>query len=75
MGKKYEKGCKVDWKRLNDRKVEESASVLEETCKILASCTFEQNTLWGKEVRDTLSHTCKLTHVHAHIYIIVNDFV
>ncbi|XWS58520.1 hypothetical protein CRYUN_Cryun08bG0041000 [Craigia yunnanensis] len=47
LGKKYEKDCKVDWKRLNDRKVEESASVLEETCKILASCTFVQNT-WEK---------------------------
>ncbi|XVE90171.1 hypothetical protein DITRI_Ditri20bG0056700 [Diplodiscus trichospermus] len=49
-GKKYDKECKVDWKRLNDRKVEESASVLEQTCKALASSTFEQNTLWGKEM-------------------------
>ncbi|XVF56880.1 hypothetical protein PTKIN_Ptkin06aG0155800 [Pterospermum kingtungense] len=50
-GKKYDhKECKVDWKRLNNTKAEESASVLEETCKILASCTFEQNTPWGKEM-------------------------
>ncbi|XVF06600.1 hypothetical protein REPUB_Repub06bG0063100 [Reevesia pubescens] len=49
-GKKYDKDCKIDWKRLNDGKVEESACVLEETCKVLASCTFEQNTLWGKEM-------------------------
>ncbi|XVF30803.1 hypothetical protein REPUB_Repub16aG0089700 [Reevesia pubescens] len=49
-GKKYDENCKVDRKKLNDRKIEESGSVLEETCKVLASCTFEQNTLWGKEV-------------------------
>ncbi|KAE8684048.1 hypothetical protein F3Y22_tig00111157pilonHSYRG00048 [Hibiscus syriacus] len=29
--------------------VEESASLLEETSKLLASCTFEHNTPWGKE--------------------------
>ncbi|XVE62580.1 hypothetical protein DITRI_Ditri06bG0129600 [Diplodiscus trichospermus] len=50
LGKKYDKNCKVDWKSLDHRKVEESANVLEETCKILASCTFEQNTQWGKEM-------------------------
>ncbi|XVF56879.1 hypothetical protein PTKIN_Ptkin06aG0155700 [Pterospermum kingtungense] len=49
-GKKYDKHYKVDWKTLNDRKVEESGSVLEESCKIFASCAFEQNTLWGKEM-------------------------
>ncbi|XWS64954.1 hypothetical protein CRYUN_Cryun05aG0048600 [Craigia yunnanensis] len=48
-GKKYDKDCKVDWNRLNNRKVNESASVLEDTYKVLASCTFEQNTLWVKE--------------------------
>ncbi|KAK8328680.1 hypothetical protein V6Z12_A11G268000 [Gossypium hirsutum] len=49
-GKKYEKNYKVDWKKINDKKVNESASVLEETCKVLASCTFEHNTPWGKEM-------------------------
>ncbi|XWS64863.1 hypothetical protein CRYUN_Cryun05aG0040400 [Craigia yunnanensis] len=49
-GKKYDKVRKVDWKKLNNRKIKESASVLEDTCKVLASCTFEQNTLWGKEM-------------------------
>ncbi|MBA0654043.1 hypothetical protein Goklo_021125, partial [Gossypium klotzschianum] len=49
-GKKYEKNYKVDWKKLNDTKANESASVLEETCKVLASCTFEHNTPWGKEM-------------------------
>ncbi|GMI84525.1 cellulose synthase like E1 [Hibiscus trionum] len=49
-GKKYDETCKVDWEQLNHRRVEESASVLEATCKVLASCTFEQNSPWGKEV-------------------------
>ncbi|XP_050288233.1 cellulose synthase-like protein E6 isoform X2 [Quercus robur] len=49
-GQKYSKKCKVDWKRLNNREVEESVSVLEETCKVLASCTYEENTQWGKEM-------------------------
>ncbi|GMI85478.1 cellulose synthase like E1 [Hibiscus trionum] len=34
-GKKYDETCKVDWKRLNHMRVEESASVLEATCKFL----------------------------------------
>ncbi|TYH45670.1 hypothetical protein ES332_D11G281700v1 [Gossypium tomentosum] len=49
-GKKYEKNYKVDWKKINDKKVDETASFLEETCKVLASCTFEHNTPWGKEM-------------------------
>ncbi|TYI02454.1 hypothetical protein ES332_A11G268300v1 [Gossypium tomentosum] len=49
-GKQYEKNYKVDWKKLNDTKANESASLLEETCKVLASCTFEHNTPWGKEM-------------------------
>ncbi|KAE8684050.1 Cellulose synthase-like protein E1 [Hibiscus syriacus] len=49
-GKKYDKDYKVDWTKLNDTKVEESASLLEETCKVLASCTFEHNTPWGKQM-------------------------
>ncbi|XVF42561.1 hypothetical protein PTKIN_Ptkin01aG0373300 [Pterospermum kingtungense] len=49
-GKKYDEHFKVNWKRANDRKVEENAIVLEEKCKALASCTYEQNTLWGKEI-------------------------
>ena len=49
-GQKYSKEYKADLKGGNDRKVEDSASVLEETCKVLASCTYENNTQWGKEV-------------------------
>ncbi|KAE8663143.1 Cellulose synthase like E1 [Hibiscus syriacus] len=42
------KNTKVDWKKLTDTEVEESASLLEETCQVLASCTFERNTPWEK---------------------------
>lgn len=51
-GKKYSpERSKPDWKSCaNDTKIEESREVLEDTCKTLASCTYEENTLWGKEV-------------------------
>ncbi|KAE8722256.1 Cellulose synthase-like protein E1 [Hibiscus syriacus] len=49
-GKKYDRNYKVDWKKLNHIKVEESAGLLEETCKVLASCSFEHETAWGKEM-------------------------
>ncbi|KAL5771752.1 hypothetical protein ACOSP7_015906 [Xanthoceras sorbifolium] len=50
-GKKYsQECCKLDWNSVNDTKIEESTDVLEETCKILTSCTYEENTLWGKEM-------------------------
>ena len=49
-GMKYGKECEREWKRENDRRGRESASVLEESCKVLASCTYEENSQWGKEV-------------------------
>ncbi|CAL5410300.1 unnamed protein product [Camellia sinensis] len=49
-GMKYKKDYKTDWMVKNDRKVEESTHVLEETCKVLASCSYEENTRWGKEM-------------------------
>ncbi|KAB2058683.1 hypothetical protein ES319_A11G250400v1 [Gossypium barbadense] len=49
-GKKYEKNFRFDLKKLNNTKVNERASLLEEICKVLASCTFEHNTTWGKEM-------------------------
>lgn len=49
-GLKYTEGCETEWKMENERKTRESASVLEESCKVLASCAYEENTQWGKEV-------------------------
>ena len=55
-GQRYNKEHKTDWKKwINKLEVRESASVLEETCKVLASCTYEENTQWGKEVSLSLS--------------------
>lgn len=60
-GKKYCQETKlIDWKS-SDTRFEESADVLEETCKVLASCHYEENSLWGKEVIQTLSLTHSYT--------------
>lgn len=50
-GKKYDEASKVllNWKRKNEDEGI-SAEDLEETSKALASCTYEESTLWGKEV-------------------------
>ncbi|KAM3701222.1 hypothetical protein ACJW31_05G155400 [Castanea mollissima] len=49
-GQKYSKNFKADWKRLSNRSVKESTSVLEEKCKVLASSSYEENSQWGKEM-------------------------
>ena len=49
-GQKYSKIYKADWKKWSNRSVDDSTIVLEETCKVLASCSYEENTQWGKEV-------------------------
>ena len=49
-GMKYSEECEREWKRETDRTARESASVLEASCKVLASCSYEENTQWGKEV-------------------------
>ncbi|KAF3451896.1 hypothetical protein FNV43_RR07992 [Rhamnella rubrinervis] len=51
-GKKYSKTCHGEnWTSKNDVKIEEkSVDELEETCKVLASCTYEEHTQWGKEM-------------------------
>ncbi|XP_058200272.1 cellulose synthase-like protein E1 isoform X2 [Rhododendron vialii] len=49
-GKKYKKDYQNDWWTENDKRVKESAKVLVENCRTLASCSYEENTEWGKEV-------------------------
>ncbi|KAE8663142.1 hypothetical protein F3Y22_tig00113096pilonHSYRG00099 [Hibiscus syriacus] len=53
-GKKYEKNYKVDWTKLNDTKVEDNASLLEETSKVLASYGFSIRLL----VEDIVTAPC-----------------
>ena len=58
-GMKYSKECERGWKGENNRENREIATVLEESCKVLASCTYEENTQWGKEVAAlSESHQC-----------------
>ncbi|XP_042972313.1 cellulose synthase-like protein E1 isoform X6 [Carya illinoinensis] len=51
-GQKYsDQECKENWKGWNDIKMEETASVLEDTSKVLASCTYEEKyAQWGNEM-------------------------
>ncbi|XWS64859.1 hypothetical protein CRYUN_Cryun05aG0040300 [Craigia yunnanensis] len=51
-GKKYDKDCKVDWKKLNNRKVKESASVLEETS---VSVWLQMGLKYGCLVEDSIT--------------------
>ncbi|KAK4588674.1 hypothetical protein RGQ29_019616 [Quercus rubra] len=60
-GQEYSKIYKADWKRWSNRSVEDSTSVLEETCKVLASCSYEENTQWGKEMG--LKYDCTVEDV------------
>ncbi|KAL5574867.1 hypothetical protein UlMin_016566, partial [Ulmus minor] len=49
-GKTFKEATKQDWKSKNVKtKTRESVDILEEACKALATCTYEQNTQWGKE--------------------------
>lgn len=49
-GRKFSKGHKSEMKWENRKGEEISIPKLEESSKSLASCTFEENTQWGKEV-------------------------
>lgn len=46
-----------------DREREETIAVLEEKSKVLASCTYENNTAWGKEV---YIYILTLLHTNSH---------
>ncbi|XP_050371387.1 cellulose synthase-like protein E1 [Argentina anserina] len=49
-GRKFNKEYKSEMKWENRKGEETSILKLEESCKSLASCTFEENTQWGKEM-------------------------
>lgn len=65
-GRKFNDQYKNDWKEyMNiDHMKEGSLHELEEKSKALASCTYEENTLWGKKVTfflivPLLAHYCE----------------
>lgn len=49
-GNRYERHYKTNWNKEKESGRKDGAHKLEEACKVLASCTYEENTLWGKEV-------------------------
>ncbi|PKU69698.1 Cellulose synthase-like protein E2 [Dendrobium catenatum] len=49
-GRKYSELNKIELKRENPKIQETNMSTLEERTKNLASCSYEENTQWGKEV-------------------------
>ncbi|KGN44128.1 cellulose synthase-like protein E1 [Cucumis sativus] len=49
-GKKYSNGYKNDWNGKKYRNYEGSIDEVEEKVKHLASCSYEKNTQWGKEM-------------------------
>ncbi|KAG2717855.1 hypothetical protein I3760_03G193200 [Carya illinoinensis] len=61
-GQKYsDQECKANGRGWNDIKIEESASVLEDTYKVLASCTYEEKyAQWGNEI--FVSRYCPLVY-------------
>lgn len=67
-GKKFRKEAPVDWKKREDERIKGNADVLEETSKILASCSYEKNTQWGKEVHKNLPRRHTAIQIHANTY-------
>ena len=58
-GKKYSKDEKGQHVKEERKNVDKTINELEEASKLLASCTYEKDTKWGKEVmiNHSLSHS------------------
>uniref|UniRef100_A0A803LQ94 Uncharacterized protein n=1 Tax=Chenopodium quinoa TaxID=63459 RepID=A0A803LQ94_CHEQI len=54
-GKKYSLDYKANWKMQDNNvaKEQENVEELEEKANVLASCTYEMNSQWGKEITST----------------------
>lgn len=49
-GRKYSKDYKEQWNLEAKKNVDKTVNDLEEASKVLASCSYEKGTKWGKEV-------------------------
>ncbi|KAI8557451.1 hypothetical protein RHMOL_Rhmol04G0012000 [Rhododendron molle] len=49
-GREFSKESRIQWRSENDKHTKESADELETRVKGLASCAYEDNTQWGKEM-------------------------
>lgn len=54
-GREFSKESRIQWRSENDKHTKESADELVTRVKGLASCAYEDNTQWGKEVSLSLS--------------------
>lgn len=61
-GKKYSKGYRNDWNSKDYRNSGDDVNELEEKSKHLASCSYEENTEWGKEVSLSLYYYLPISH-------------
>lgn len=53
-GRKYFENCKVEWNVVKDKIKGRTIKELEEASKLVANCSYENGSQWGKEV--WLSH-------------------
>ncbi|PON31559.1 Cellulose synthase [Parasponia andersonii] len=49
-GGKYSKGDRVQWNTESEKNAYQTVDDLEESSKVLASCSYEKGTQWGKEM-------------------------
>ncbi|XP_075487363.1 cellulose synthase-like protein E6 [Primulina tabacum] len=49
-GKKYSEDHRIEWNTANDNTNGRTVEDLEEASKVLANCSYEKGTLWGKEM-------------------------
>lgn len=54
-GKVYSEDYKGKWDRDSEKNSDRTVNELEAASKVLASCSYEKNTQWGKEVTLSLS--------------------
>jgi hypothetical protein len=73
-GMKFSGEYRHKWKSENDLFTEGNLQELEQKAKGLASCSYEENTQWGKEVLNTYT-TLSLTHTHTPPIIIMLSMV
>lgn len=50
-GRSYSENTRFDWEEESQiNMIQQGIDVLEKECKILASCSYEHDTQWGKQV-------------------------
>ena len=69
-GRKFTRGSTNEFEIENSVEREETIHELEENSKVFASCTYEKNSEWGKEVSLFLStSTFHISTLHIYTYL------